>query len=331
MDLRSYRQAVINATKWLLTQQDPAGPFKPVEYGLATCHKVPFALALVGQGERAARLVAWIQDQLMDDEGDFSRLYPRAGWTERYYPYANAWIVAGAQKLGLFGLSWPASGFLFTLQHPAGGFLSAGPSASLADEQDVLSTSAAGLAALYCGQQEVAQRAANFLVWLLENQPRSNVLCMVVRNGEEVVSEDVPEEEEFHYFFYVGRSEQFYAAPSLAALFLTLAAAAFDDDSYLAAAQLYLNFPETGGADKYSSIRSGFFGWAAAELYAATGNANYMRIATAVADALLEQQLENGSWLQASMSADIESDVVDGTAEHLIILQGIIKALALGE
>jgi hypothetical protein len=331
MDLRSYRQATINATRWLLSQQQRDGSFKPAELGLATCHKVPYALAVMGEEERAGRLCAWIVDQLMDDDGDFTKLYPRCGLLERYYHYPNAWLVAGAQKLGIFALSWPAAGFLQMLQHPqTGGFLTHGPGASLDDEQDLLSTAVAGLACLYAGHAEEATRAGNFLLWLLENQPQANVLAMVVREGEKIVVQAPRAEEEMFYLFYVGREGQFYAAPALAALFLTRLAEATRNADYLSAAQLYLGFAEAGGTDKYSSIRSGVVGWAAAELFAATGSQNYLRIAADVAEALLNQQLENGCWLQASMSADLESDVVDGTAEHIIALKGITKALALG-
>lgn len=331
MDLRSYRQATINATKWLMTQQQRDGSFKPAELGLATCHKVPYALALMGEEERAARLCAWLVDQLMDDEGDFTKLYPRTRLMAHFYLYPNSWIIAGAQKLGLFTLSLPAAGFIDMLQHPeTGGFLRAGPAAGLNDEQDLLSTSVGGLACLYTGHVDNANRAGDFLVWLLDQQPRSNVLCMAVRNKEELVTE-VPDESLARYYVYlVGQPDQFYAAPSLAGLFLVKLYEATRNDDYLTAAQFYVNFAETGGPDKYTSIYSGFFGWAAAELFAATGNQNYLRISTEVADALLEQQLENGSWLQASMSVDEESDVVDGTAEHIIVLRGITKALALG-
>ncbi len=331
MDLRSYRQATINATKWLMSQQQHDGSFRPAEHGLATCHKLPYALALMGEEERAARLCAWLVDQLMDDEGDFTKLYPRTKLMEHFYIYPNAWLVAGAQKLGVFTLSLPAAGFLYMLQHPeTGGFLTAGPRAGLNDEQDLLSTAVGGLSCLHTGQIESASKAGDFLVWLLDAQPRSNTLCMAVRNKEELIEEAPSEEMEKYYILHVGRPEQFYAAPALAALFLTKLYDATKKDDFLTAAQLYANFPESGGADKYSSIYSGFFGWAAAELFAATGNQNYLRITTEVADALLEQQLENGSWLQASMSVDEESDVVDGTAESIIVLRGITKALALG-
>ncbi|MBC7287971.1 MAG: hypothetical protein H5T86_07985 [Armatimonadetes bacterium] len=177
---------------------------------------------------------------------------------------------------------------------------------------------------------EPAARAGDFLVRLVENQPKSNLLYMVVRDGDEVVSEEAVSGDERCYIFHVGRDGQFYAPPAVAALFLAKLSEATGNEDYLSAAQLYLNFPETGGSDKYTSISSGFFGWAAAELYALTGSRNYMQIATNVADALLANQLENGSWLQASMSADLESDVVDGTAENIIVLRGITRALAVG-
>ena len=109
MDLRSYRQAAIKATRWLMTQQQPDGSLRPVDHGLAACHKVPFALAVMGEEERAARLCAWVIDQLMDEEGDFTKTYPRMGLMERFYQYPNAWLAAGAHKLGVFSLSCAAA------------------------------------------------------------------------------------------------------------------------------------------------------------------------------------------------------------------------------
>ncbi len=332
MDLRGYRQAVIHATKWLISQQQKDGAFVPADQGLATCHKVPYALALMGEEERAARLCGWIVEHLMDAEGDFPKLYPRVGLMERYPVYPNAWLVAGAQKLGLFSLSWPAAGFLVALQHPkSGGFLTAGPSASLKDEQDLLSTASAGLACLYHGASDAALRAGDFLTWLLEAQPRGNVLFMAARHPEKVVSEGFDEADDFHYVLHMGRTDQFYAPAALASLFLTKLGDALGSEDYITAARFYLDFIEGGGDDRYTSIRSGLLGWAAAELYTVTGGQNYLRVATTVADNLLKQQLENGSWLQGSMSSDLESDVVDGTAEHIIVLKGITKALTLGQ
>ncbi|MCD6352092.1 MAG: glycoside hydrolase family 9 protein [Armatimonadetes bacterium] len=331
MDLRSYRVATINGTKWLMTQQERDGSFKPVEHGLATCHKLPYALALMGEEERAARLCSWLVDHMMDEEGDFTRLYPRSNLMELFYNYPNAWLIAGAQKLGVYALSWPAAEFLSTVQHPeTGGFLTAGPAASLSDEQDLLSTATAGLACLHIGASQAAVRAGDFLVWLLDKQPRSNALFTFVRDTDQLVEEPPSQELEPYYVFHVGRPGQFYAAPAMAALFLSKLYDATSNDDYLTAAQLYANFPESDAADRYTSVYSGLWGWAAAELFAATGNQNYLRTATEVGNALLEQQLENGSWLQASMTVNQESDVVDGTAEHIIVLRGITKALALG-
>lgn len=330
MDLKSYRQAVISGTKWLMSQQEPDGSFRPVDHGLATCHKVPYALALMGEEERAARLCAWVADHLMDDEGDFTRLYPRLGLLSRYYEYANAWLVSGAQKLGIFSLSWPAAGFLLTLQHPkSGGFLTAGPSAGFADEQDLLSTAVAGLACLHMGQTEPALRAGEYLQVLLDLQPRPNALYMVTGAAGKLIQTGFAEDEEFHYVYHVGRPSQFHAAPALAALFLTKLGEAMGDGAWRELARYYLAYTESS-PDRDSSIWSGFLGWAAAELYAVLGVQGYRDLAVAVANNLLAQQLENGSWLQASMSADLESDVLDGTAEHVIVLRSITKALALG-
>lgn len=330
MDLKSYRQAIINGTKWLMTQQQQDGAFRPVDHGVATCHKVLYALALVGEEDRASRLCAWVFDQLLDDEGDFSKLYPRVGLMSRYYEYANAWIVAGAQKLGLFSVSWPASGFLTTLQHPVtGGFLTAGPDAGFEDEQDILSTATAGLACLYMGQADAALKAGEYLRYILEAQPRGSALFMATAGSGKLVQDGFSEADEFHYIFHVGRPGQFLSPPAMAAIFLVRLGDAVGDSAWQAAARSYVTLTQAS-PDRQGGIRSGLLGWAAAELYAASGAQGYRDIATGVADYLLSQQLENGSWLQASMSADLESDVLDGTAEHVIVLKSITKALVLG-
>jgi rhamnogalacturonyl hydrolase YesR len=150
------------------------------------------------------------------------------------------------------------------------------------------------------------------------------------RKGLQLVT-DVPEEKMSEYVISVGKPDQWYHVPSLAAGFLAKLYEATGDRRHLETAQRYLNFVENCGPDRYSSIRSGFLGWAAAQLYAITGNANYRRIAIAVADGLMKLQLANGSWLQMSCSEDLTSDVVDGTAEGIICMTQILEGLVSGE
>jgi len=123
MDIKAYRQATIQAAKFLLSQQDEDGSFKPVDMGVATYYKVPYALALMGQCERASRLCTYLLGNVMDEEGDFVGHFSRSDLHERYYLVANAWLIAGAQRLGQFGISLRGVDFVGSLQHAtSGGF-----------------------------------------------------------------------------------------------------------------------------------------------------------------------------------------------------------------
>lgn len=332
MDIKAYRQSVIQALKFLLSQQNEDGSMRPVEEGIASLYKVPYALAAMGQGERAARLCAYIQENVLDEEGDFTGHFPRSPLMQRYYLVPGAWIIAGAQRLGYYGISLRAIDFLTVLQHAeTGGFFTAGPAATVDGEQDVLSTAVCGLALLACGRTEEAAQAAQFLCRMWEVQPAAAArLYLRCRKRFELVT-DLAEEDMDAGMISVGKKEQWYHVAGLAAGFLTKVSEVTGSADLVATAQKYLNFVDGCGPDRYTSEKSGFFGWAAAIMHAATGNINYRRIAISVADGLLEQQLANGSWLKGSMGEDITSDVVDGTAEGIICMLQILEALSAGE
>ena len=171
MDLRRCRSATVAAIKWLLTQQNPDGSFAPVEHGLATHNKLLWALNDMGQQPKAAQLATWLRGYALDEEGDFGGL-ARPTPYDHYYALGNAFVVCGAMRLGSFSLAYPALDLLTSLQHPrSGGFLTAGPEATLGDEQDMVTTALCGLACLQGGRLEAAEAAGRFLLDLWEAQP----------------------------------------------------------------------------------------------------------------------------------------------------------------
>lgn len=337
-DRSAGKQAAIKAVKWLIKQQNDDGSFQPLGEGMAGFHKVPYALALSGQSGRGVRLCTWIVDYSLDEDGDLGATFGRQGPLERYYLYPTAWTVAGAQRLGQFGLSLRAWDFIASLQHPdTGGFLRTGPDAGLDDEQDMLGTAVAGLASLYMGDERVATDAGEFLVRRWESQPQTgDRMYLMVRRGEEPVRVhgEGPDEE---YVLQVGSSKdedppegQWYFVPGLVAAFLARLSEATGERRYLHVAQEYVDFCETGADDRYTSPRSGFLGWGASILYALTGNVNYERIAESVAGAIIARQAPDGSWLEPCLPNDMVSARTDATAESLIILLETLDNLEVG-
>lgn len=330
-DTAAGKRAAIEAVKWLIRQQNEDGSFEPLAEGLAAFHKVPYALALSGQNGRGLRLCTWLVDNSLDEDGDLGATFGRQGPLQRYYTYGLAWVIAGAHRLGQFGVSMRAWAFLSSLQHPdAGGFLREGPEAGLDDEQDMLGTAASGLAALYMGDERAATSAGDFLVRRWERMPQTgDRMYLMVRRGEEpvrVFGDGLDEE----YILQLGEPGQWYFVPGLAAAFLARLAEATGQREYMQVAQEYVGFCDAGEDDRYSGLRSGFFGWAASMLYAVTGNVNYSRIAESVLESMVERQNPDGSWLEPQLPSDLLSAQTDATAESLIVVLASIDNLEAG-
>ncbi len=328
MDLRRCRSASVAAVKWLLSQQNPDGSFVPAEYGMATHNKLLWALSDMGQQPRAAQLAAWLREYALDEEGDFGGLLRPTPY-DHYYAVGNAFFAVGAMRLGQFAVAYPALGLLTSLQHPAtGGFLTAGPEATLDDEQDMLTTAVCGYACLQGGQLEAAEAAGRYLLDLWESQPGGAAARLfLARAREQHPLTEYDASQAAWYALDTGKTEQPYHVPALAAGFLAALYDATSNSAYLEGVHRYLQFLASCAEDRYSSERSGFVGWAGALAYEITGNANYLRIVEEVVEYLLASQLANGSILKASMGGDLTSDVVDATAEAIIVLNQVLRSL----
>jgi Prenyltransferase and squalene oxidase repeat len=332
MSIPAYRQAAVRAVKWLLTQQNDDGSMGPVEQGVGAYYKVPYAFSLAGRTVEAGRLLAWVRTNAFTEEGDFGGRYPRIGPHQTYYHYANSWMVAGVQRLGQFDLAFRGVDFLLTMQHPqCGGFLAEGPDAHLSGEQDLMSTSVAGLACLYTGRVAEATAVGDHLVRVWGKQPvPSSRLYFSLRNGEDLVT-DFPEEEAPQRVIDTKKDGQWYLIPGLATAFLVRLWMATGNREYLAAAHEYTEFCDLCAQDRYTTLMSGAFGWGAALLYQATGNANHQRIAAAVADYVVSTQNEDGTWGAGGLGEEYTYLIMDATAEFAVMLVEIAEGLAAGE
>lgn len=332
MDIRSCRQAVVAGLKWLLTQQDADGSIKPQELGLNTFHKVPYALAVTGQVERGSRLCAWINEQCLDDEGDFSGTADREGPLAVFYHLPNSWLAMGAHRLGQFGLSMKAGDFLSTLQHPqTGGFLTQGPESSLDGMQDIMTTATAGLALLNVGNVAAAEAAGDFLVSIYDRQPKlSEQMLFVQQRGDRLVNE-WPADQQPAFSLKPSASGQWYFVPGLAGGFLAKLAEVTGNEDHLRAAQAYIQYAESGASDRYDTPNSWWFGWGAAMVYATTGVATYRSIIEAVTGNMVESQMGSGSWAAGTLSYEPPAPIVDATAEAVIVLTEILQHAGVGE
>ena len=292
-------------------------------------HKMIYMLSFVGQAERATRLCSWVEANVLDEEGDFIDPSGRQGPMSAYYNYPNSWLAMGAHRLEKYDISYRAMDFLTSLQHPdTGGFLAAGPEAGFEDRQGILSTATVGLACVQTGQLEAAERAGSFLVNMFNSQPKIGTrLYFYIEKTDQFVTTYEDEVATAHAIT-LDRPSQWYFVPGLAACFLIKLHHATGEKVFLDTAQSYVQFADTSGEDRYDDARSGFFGLAAAMLYAITDVNNYASIAEQVGNNIISAQMGNGSWAEASMGFEPPAPILDATAENVIILTGMLQHLA---
>jgi hypothetical protein len=125
---------------FLESRQRPDGMIGDVETaGLGGFYKAVWALAAAGRAAAAARLAGWIRRHGFTPAGDFVGEFPR-GPLDQLYPYPNAWLTAGLQRIAVYDLAGPAMRFLARLQDAESGgiaTLRAGPGPGV--RQEVLS------------------------------------------------------------------------------------------------------------------------------------------------------------------------------------------------
>ena len=263
MDLRHCRSATVGAVKWLLTQQNADGSFAPVEHGMATHNKLLWALNDMGQQPKAAQLSTWLRENGLDEEGDFGGL-SRPTPYDHFPMIGNAFLAVSAMRLGQFALAYPAVGMISSFQHPqSGGFFTAGPEATLLDEQDMITTALCGLACLQGGQLEAAEAAGRFLLALWEAQPGGAAARLFLAATGDSPGPVTKWETGQAVWYSVDTNlpEQPYYAPSLAAGFLALVHDATGDSAYLDGTHRYLQFLDSCNEDRFTAERSAWVAW----------------------------------------------------------------------
>ncbi|MGD9892719.1 MAG: GMC family oxidoreductase N-terminal domain-containing protein, partial [Dehalococcoidia bacterium] len=209
--IERYRRARDRGADFLESRQGADGMIGDVaNEGLGGFYKAAWALTAAGRTDAAARLAGWVRRHGITPEGDFAGAFER-GPLVAVYPYANAWLAAGFQRLGAFDLARPALRFLMTLQDPASGGIATdrnGPAHGVRHE--VMSSSMTGIAALAAGEQTLADGVARFLRRVLDAQPEpERMLCHVYVPDHGVITQFAPEEAAT-YAIYADRPRQAY-------------------------------------------------------------------------------------------------------------------------
>jgi len=323
------RESRDRGTRHLLEQQRDDGCFgNPETDGAGPYYKSLWALTAAGEPEAANRLANWIAANLLTEEGDLAGPL-RGALFDRAYPYLNAWIIAGAQKLGRFDISRRGVEFLLLMQHAEdGGFRTMRDNEE--SVQDIQCSAQSGNALLLAGRLDEARNVARFLRTLWQAQPDpENTLYFIYKPGAGLRTEFPDERQRLHSIQYGGR-RQAYFNMGIAAAFLAKMTLATGDREWVDLAKNYLTLAFRFGDEMYETAQVGKVGWGAALVYGVTGDERYRELAERVGEAMLNQQTGAGGWDNTGgwVNQAIRTEV---TAEFIVIFDEMIAGLAMRE
>jgi len=307
-----YKGAIERIVRWAHERWDAV----EAEPDLQAHYKAPAFWAAVGDPVMAGRHRKLICDRFLRDDGDFRMADDVKGFvrfpctTVNQYIYPNGWLIVGMQRSGAYDVVSKALPFILRFQHPSlGGFYYAfDPKSKRIDESllDSSSTSSAGLALLATGRQKEARRAGEFLIRLLELQPKPDTHFFSCMRADGSLHTDVFGSEE--QSDPNGRKQKCLSAEAdghdeltwligKPTKFLTRLYVATGESRYLEAAKRCFSFFHRLHANAWTNYASCKTMWAGAELYRLTGESIYAETATRILNFYCRTQNEAGSWV----------------------------------
>jgi len=303
--IKRYREAAVKAVEFTVKFQRPDGGYIWEGYVNNAYHKQAYSWPIAGRFAEAQRLLNWAKRNTLQSNGQLKDY--------RGDVYKLAWFVQGAQRLGRFDLSYPLMSFLLSCQAPCGGF------PRYATDECIRSVSTAwmGISALCFGKTDVAEKAAQCCVGMLEEQPDADkFFCHMTRDGKLITETKNPKLP----FIDISQPKQNYYELGLPMLLLCRLHQVTGKPSYLDYARRFFEGNLRCHDDKFSFVFSGKTAFAAAIYHSITGDERARHAACRFCDFLVETQLPDGSWRDEVKDPDELLYYVDHAAEFCVWL-----------
>ena len=286
---------------WLLEHQNPDGSWKRLPNPpFDAFYRASWTLGLMGEAAAAERSLNYVREHFLTADGDFAGR--ENDWYKIvHYPYPNAILVLGAQRLGRYDLAMPGLKFLLTLQDPTyGGFYMRLPEAGQKALSNSISTAMAGIACLACGRVDEAVKAGDWLNRLVEMQPAPEERFYTTTKPDGSLRTDyAPAETRYHMVDMKTQETQCWYAIGLPLAFAVLLQEATGEKRYAELTEALFDVHMRCGKP-WDGPSSGKGAWACSMLYRLTGERRYRDIALHVAGNFVSRQTAEGwfkGWL----------------------------------
>lgn len=310
--IKRYRQAAEKAAVYTVKFQQPDGGYIWKGYVPNAYHKQVYAWPIAGRFAEAQRLLDWAQRNTVLPDGQLKEYGGDL--------YKLTWFVHGAQRLGRVDLSFPLMASLISCQAPCGGF----PRYMRDDFIRSVSTSWMGITALAFGRTDVAEKAAQCCISMLEQQrDAGKFFCHMTRDGKLITDAENPKLP----FVDMSKPKQNYYEMAIPMWLCCRLYQISGKASYLGYATRFFETVLRCHEDKYRFTFSGKTAYAGAVYYMITGDERGKEAAVEFCDFLVETQLPEGGWRDTVKDPDELLYYVDHAAEFIVWLLEISAML----
>ena len=253
----------------------------------------------------------------MTPDGDLKGKDGKAacGWYDRFYTYANSWIVLGAARLRRFEIARRGIQYILNyLDVNSGGIFS---EVRQCGRQDIVSTSKAGSACLSADRIQDAVLMGDWFIRLLESQPDQYAVLYTCWDPHRGLISSFPERDSLIYAVYAEGSLQWFYYPGIAMEFLCGLYEVTGQSQYLEASHRFFDFIHRCDEAILKTDPGAIIGSAAASMYRVDGDPRCRNAAVVVGDSLVDKQTASGSWFKQD-----EADATDHAHRHLLELEG---------
>ncbi|MBM3957960.1 MAG: hypothetical protein FJ313_07915, partial [Gemmatimonadetes bacterium] len=268
--------AAYNAVAWLCCEQNPDGSFIREDLQADCYHKAVYAFSVTGNLVEANRLLDWIKARDLQPDGRLQHF--DAGLAL----YKTSWACQGAHRLGRFDISRPVLGYILRCQAPCGGFYQVIEGNPYVEP---VCTSWAATTAIYGGYIEAAEKAAECMIAMVDQQPDPSRFYYWMSPEGQLATEESPVAGAAP-FVDATKTQQAYYCPGIACLFLAKLHMATGNATCLEGAQRLFEISLAFAEDRYSYPTAGKSAVGAATLYLLTGDERAKAAACEFADYL---------------------------------------------
>lgn len=324
-------EALRQAEGWLTARIDEDGRPSGEASFAGHAYRLPYALLLLGRRAEAARVLGWMEREVLDDRGDLADGPMRTGFLHRWASYPLAIIAMTAWHLERYQTATRLMATLRTYQHPEfGGALAARPEVRTNLRQDIFPTAQLGLTALTVGDLATADGAFAWFDRLYAAQPELPDVLYSATDGAALITDvGTDAREAFGLVTYLQKPRQAFYNPGIAAAFLGRYGVMTGSQAALRLGEAYLDLTVQGTAAQFDfaeSVQVCKFGWGAAAMLDATGDQRYRSYAQRMAAWFVAAQKPDGSWNNSPFlmphgpTDGVGIEVTAEFVQHLIVI-----------